>query len=93
LCVGDNGPDLTFVLDVPPDVARDRIGARGLATDAIDSRPADYHVRVRQAFLDIAASEPDRCVVLDASSSAETLVAQAFQAISDRYLAPAERAR
>lgn len=86
LCVGDHRPDLTFVLDVPPDVARQRIGERGAASDAIDSRSADYHARVRRAFLDIAASEPQRCVVLDASVSAETLAAQAFQAIRDRHL-------
>ncbi|MCA1686447.1 MAG: dTMP kinase [Planctomycetia bacterium] len=65
-------PDLTLVLDVPPGVARSRIGP---ARDRIEDRPADYHARVREGFLRAAAgARSGRCddypapvVVVDAS--------------------------
>lgn len=84
LCVSDTRPDLTFLLDLPPEAARERIAARGLDSDAIDRRPAEYHARVRQIFLDIAASDPRRCLMLDATQDAQSLAAQAFAAVCER---------
>ena len=44
-------PDLTIVLDVPPEVARSRTEGRGGAPDRIEARPEGYHARVREGFL------------------------------------------
>ena len=44
-------PDLTLVLDVPPESARDRVGA---ARDRIEDRPPEYQRKVRQGFLEAA---------------------------------------
>ncbi len=65
-------PDLGIVLDVPYEVALERLGARG-CPDRMESKGEEYHQRVRQGFLDLAATDPDRYVVVDASESVETV--------------------
>ena len=53
---------------------------------ALAARP--FHRRLRQGFLDIAAAEPQRCVVLDASVAPETLADSAWEALSTRLTLP-----
>jgi dTMP kinase len=84
LCVGSSGPDLTLILDLPLDAASGRVRARGAGLDAIEGRGERYHARVREAFLEIARREPQRCVVLDASLSPEALCERALDAIDQR---------
>ncbi len=84
LCVGAYRPDLTLVLDLPLAAARNRMAARATKADAIESRDADYHERVRQAFLDIARAEPRRCAVLDASLAPDVLADAALDEINAR---------
>ena len=54
LVVGDERPDLTIVLDVPPDVGLARVRARSAATDGFEARGLDYHERLRAGFLLLA---------------------------------------
>ena len=84
MCVGANAPNLTLVLDLPLSAARSRMTNRATKDDAIESRGADYHEHVRQAFLDIARANPDRCAVLDASLSPEALADAAIRIIDQR---------
>ena len=84
MCVADTGPDLTLILDLPLSVALQRAEARGRRPDAIESRGKDYHQRVREAFLAIAAAHPDRCVVLDAAKPPAELAALALAATDQR---------
>ncbi|MBT3396258.1 MAG: dTMP kinase, partial [Alphaproteobacteria bacterium] len=70
VALGDFAPDLTIVLDIPP---QDGLG-REINSDASDETRygrmgAEFHARVRDGFLAIAAAEPDRCVVIDAAQS------------------------
>ena len=65
-------PDLTIVLDVDPEVGL----ARVVGPDRLESEPLEWHRRVRRAFLDIAAADPDRYLVLDASRPAEDLAVE-----------------
>jgi dTMP kinase len=83
--VGPDAPDLTLVLDLPMDIARTRMKARALAEDAIESRGAAYHEAVHRAFLDIARTNPQRCIVLDASSPADALADLAMAEIQRRF--------
>jgi dTMP kinase len=48
-------PDLTIILDVPPETARGRVGS---ARDRIEDRPAAYQERVREGYLRVATSRP-----------------------------------
>ena len=63
--IGDLHPDLTLVLDVP---VRSGLEAGGAAARRRKSRPfrsreIDFHDKLRQAYLALAAAEPERCVV------------------------------
>jgi dTMP kinase len=67
-------PDLTVLLDLPPEVGLAR--ARGRATaDRMESESLDFHQRVRQTFRQLAETEPDRYLVLDAQHGPDALAA------------------
>jgi dTMP kinase len=74
-------PDLTFLFDVPADVGLARVAGRGRA-DKVEAESLEFHNRVRQAFLDLAAAEPRRYVVLDATGAVEDIAAEVWQAVS-----------
>ncbi|NEK94672.1 dTMP kinase [Modestobacter muralis] len=67
-------PDLTVLLDLPPEIGLAR--ARGRATaDRLESESLDFHLRVRHTFHALAEAEPDRYLVLDARQTLEELAA------------------
>lgn len=66
-------PDLTVLLDVAAGEGRAR---RGAVHDRLERETDDFHDRVRHGFLDLAAREPARYVVLDATSPVEELAAR-----------------
>ena len=66
-------PDLTIVLDVGEGVGVQRISRRGGEADRYERLDASFHARVRQGFREIAAAEPKRCVLVDASGSIEAV--------------------
>ena len=63
---GSLQPDLTFVLDLPVEVGLERAGRRG-APDRFESEHIAFFGRVRRAYLERAAREPERIRVIDAS--------------------------
>jgi dTMP kinase len=67
-------PDLTVLLDLPPEVGLARARGRA-AADRLESESLDFHQRVRQTFLALAEAEPDRYLVLDARGTPEELAA------------------
>jgi len=84
-------PELTFILDLAPETGLARAARRrkpGEATDRFESETIVFHRRLRQGFLDIAAAEPQRCVVLDASLMPEMLAEKAWEALSSRLPLP-----
>jgi dTMP kinase len=66
-------PDLTIVLDVADAVATERSRQRGGEVDRYERLDAAFHARVRQGFRDIAAADPRRCVLLDASGDIQAV--------------------
>ncbi|MCT9821004.1 dTMP kinase [Microbacterium sp. W1N] len=68
-------PDVTVLLDLDPALARARLDADDKPFDRLESERAEFHERVRAAFLALAAAEPDRFLVLDASRPAAELAA------------------
>lgn len=84
-------PDLTIVLDLDPRHGRERIAARrpkpSSHNDPFEGRDLEFQDRLRAAFLEIAAEEPERCVVVDASLSAEHVAASVWQRITERFTA------
>jgi len=70
----DLQPDLTLLLDAPPEIAMDRAEKRGEA-DRLDSEEVGFYRRVRDGYLGLAAAEPERIAVLDASQELEQVQA------------------
>jgi dTMP kinase len=66
-------PDLVVLLDVDPSVGLDRVSSRGLGRDRLESESQSFHERVRYAFLDLAAADPKRYLVLDAARPPEEI--------------------
>lgn len=64
-------PALTLIFDVPPEVARSRMQGREL--DRFEAEGADFHARVREAYRDLARTEPDRVRLIDANRPIATI--------------------
>lgn len=75
--LGSFKPDATFVLDLPTEEGLARAGRRMIETksneDRFERMESDFHNRLREGFLAIAAAEPDRCKVIDARGDIETV--------------------
>jgi dTMP kinase len=85
LVVGDDMPELTLVLDLAPEIGLSRAKGRGTAgEDRYERMELEFHRTLRQAFLDIAKSEPDRCAVIDATQSEETVSADIWAILQAR---------
>ncbi|MDY0827585.1 dTMP kinase [Microbacterium sp. BG28] len=60
-------PDVTVLLDLDPASARSRLDAADKPFDRLEAEKDEFHARVRAAFLDLAAGEPQRFLVIDAT--------------------------
>lgn len=76
-------PDLTLMLDMAPDAGLARTGGRGEA-ERFEAKGAAFHARLRAAFLEIAADEPERCVALDAGGDVDAVATRIWAAVSKR---------
>lgn len=85
-------PDLTLILDAPPEDLLKRRKQRQGAGDAFEQRPLAFHRNVRKAFQNIARQWPERCILLDALAPPGRLLEEAWATIEARCLAGAGRA-
>lgn len=69
LGVGNLIPDVTFLLDCPPEIGLSRKMKDNGSKDRIEQRDIAYHSSVREAYHRLAAAEPERFVVIDTVSS------------------------
>jgi dTMP kinase len=60
-------PDVTVVLDLDPAIGRDRLDAANKQFDRLEAEALEFHTRVRDAYLTMAAAEPTRFLVVDAT--------------------------
>ncbi|MEZ7897481.1 MAG: dTMP kinase [Flaviflexus sp.] len=70
-------PDLTILLDLDPVIGATRIGSE---KDRLESAGDEFHAQVRRTFLELAAREPERFTVVDASRSPEEISEEIGQA-------------
>jgi dTMP kinase len=82
--VGSFAPDLTLILDVPPESGIARTHARMDGEDRYERMDLSFHQRLRAGFLEIAALEPQRCVIIDASGSVDEVHAAILKAVAER---------
>ncbi|WP_285113977.1 dTMP kinase [Leifsonia sp. fls2-241-R2A-40a] len=76
-------PDLTILLDLDEDAARARLDTARTRYDRLEAERSDFHARVRAAYLELAAQEPDRFLVVDAARPVEEIASE----IRDRLAA------
>ena len=74
-------PDRTVLLRLDPALRRARIDGRGEATDRLESEADEFFARVAQAYDALAAEEPERWVVVDASRPADAVLAETLAAL------------
>ena len=89
--IGDLKPDLTLILDVPVEIGLQRASVRrGSATpDRFEAEDVKFHQDLRDAYRQIAAEEPQRCVLIDATADPDTVAAQVWTALRDHLFAMA----
>lgn len=80
--LGCFAPDLTLILDLPVEIGLARAAQHG--ADRYARFGADFHARVRAGFLAIAAEEPQRCAVIDASLPREAVWAAILAVVRGR---------
>lgn len=71
--IGPTRPHLTLILDLDPTIAAFRRRARAGENDRFEGEGASFHAALRQAFRIIAAREPERCKLIDASKDRESV--------------------
>jgi dTMP kinase len=86
--VGDFAPDLTLILDIPVEAGLARTGGRAHAENRYERMDASFHERVRTGFLEIARTDPGRCVVIDATGNLERVTALVTDAVATRLKVP-----
>jgi len=92
LSLGDFKPDLTIILDIDPEEGLARSDRRLAAEqfvmtqreDRYENMDIEFHKRLRQGFLDIAAKEPQRCHVIDATQDMDAVTAQILDIVKER---------
>ncbi len=77
-------PDLTLLYDISPAQGLARREAAEGAMNRLDREPAEFHARVRARFLELAAAEPGRWVVLEGSASPDELERRGWAALEER---------
>ena len=84
LIAGDFQPDLTILLDIDPEMGLRRVQSRGVE-NRLDKMGLEFHQNLRAAYLDIAAKDPGRFKVIDASHDISTIHHLILKAISEHF--------
>jgi dTMP kinase len=89
--IGDLKPDLTIILDVPVEIGLKRAAARrgAGAPDRFESEDIKFHQDLRDAYRQIGAEDPNRCVLVDATAAPDAVAAQVWTALRDHLFAMA----
>jgi dTMP kinase len=85
--VGDLKPDVTFIMDVPAETGLERARKRRAdgAVDRFEAETLEFHEKLRDAFLVLAASEPNRCVLIDASAPKAEVAERIWSTVNTRF--------
>lgn len=80
--IGNTKPDLTILIDLPPEIGLARVHARSDGQlDRMENEAIEFFQTVRQGYLDLAKSDPKRFLVLDGGQNAEELETQIWQKV------------
>jgi dTMP kinase len=84
--VGDLKPDLTFILDVPAEVGLARASKRRgeRVADRFEAESRAFHEALREAYREIVAAEPNRCVAIDATEPKAAVAERIWKTVTER---------
>jgi len=82
--LGGLRPDLTVLLDLPPETGLRRRRAEG-GDGRFEAKGLDYHRRIREGFLELARREPGRFLVLDATLAEDRLADRVWEEVRRRF--------
>ena len=85
LSVGKLQPNLTIILDLPAEVGLERAKERGVGATRYERMGIDFHRRLRDGFLSIADDNSERCTVIDANQSIETISKSIITLVAERF--------
>jgi dTMP kinase len=85
LAIGDFAPHLTLILDLPVDQGFARAALRPRGADRFERLDRGFHERLRMGFQAIAASEAERCVVIDATRDIDEVHRAILAAVAKRF--------
>ena len=87
--IGDLKPDLTLILDVPVEIGLQRAAVRrGSGTpDRFEAEGVKFHQDLRDAYKQIAAEDPERCVLIDATVDPDAVASEVWVLLRDRLFA------
>lgn len=77
-------PDLTFLLDLPPEAGFERKGLAGGETDRMEGEGQAFHEWVRRTFLKLAEQDPERIRVIDARQTAEGIALEISRQVMEK---------
>jgi dTMP kinase len=78
-------PELTLILDIPPEIGLGRAKARGSHEARFEKFDIAFHNKLRDAFRDISRREPDRCVLIDATGDEEKVADMIWCATANKF--------
>jgi dTMP kinase len=86
VAAADLKPDLTFILDLEAEIALARTSKRRGegGADRFEAEPPEFHEKLRDAFLHLGFSEPDRCVLIDASGARQEVAERIWKVVVER---------
>ena len=82
LATGGLTPDITFILDLPPEIGLQRQKQGETHRDRLDKEPLEFHRKVRDGYLSAAKADPHRVKLIDANTVSRCCPSQYFNAIS-----------
>jgi dTMP kinase len=86
--IGDLRPDLTVILDIPVEIGLQRAAVRrGTGVpDRFEAEDVNFHQRLREAYRQIAADEPQRCALIDANADSGIVAGRVWAALRERLM-------
>src|SRR5436190_477709 len=87
LTIGETRPELTIILDLPPEDGLARAGARrgDAGADRYESETLEFHQKLRDAYRQLSAEEPERCILIDATAPRDTVAKAIWEVVNRRF--------
>lgn len=83
IATGGLTPDITFILDLPPEIGLSRQEQGAIVRDRLDKESLESHRKVREGYLSVANANPHRIKLIDATQSPDAIHAEVFAEYQD----------